>query len=144
VVADVFASAQNQRMTRTSSLRALSLSTLTALTLAVLGTTLGAAPAEARSSAALRIDGDEQISPDALTAREILRAERTNVVGVFQVCIDSKGDVADIAVVKSTSFRAYDTKIQRQIRTWKYQPVLLGGQPAPVCTMVTLIYQQKL
>jgi Gram-negative bacterial TonB protein C-terminal len=140
VVADVFASAQNQRMTRTSSLRALSLSTLTALTLAVLGAT----PAEARSSAALRIDGDEQISPDALTAREILRAERTNVVGVFQVCIDSKGDVADIAVVKSTSFRAYDTKIQRQIRTWKYQPVLLGGQPAPVCTMVTLIYQQKL
>lgn len=143
VVADAFASAQNQRMTRTPSLRALSLSTLTALTVAALATLTSATPVEARTSAALRIDGDEQISPDALTAREILRAERTSVVGVFQVCIDSKGDVADIAVVKSTSFLAYDAKIQRQIRTWKYQPVLLGGQPAPICTMVTLIYQQK-
>ncbi len=125
---------KTQRMTRSSSLRALlSLSLLAALT----------TTAAARDTAVRRIDGEPRISPDSLTVSEIQRADKQHVTGVFQVCVDSKGDVADIGVVKSTTYRAYDAKIQRQIRTWKYQPVLLDGKAAPFCTMVTLIYQQK-
>ncbi len=122
-------------MTRTAS-TSLALTALLSLsTLAALSTT-----ADARAQ---RIDGDKRIAPDTLTVAEIQRAAKTNVVGVFQVCVDSKGDVADIGVVRSTNFRSYDSKIQRQIRTWRYQPVLLDGKPSPFCTMVTLVYQQK-
>lgn len=104
------------------------------------------APAEAPIEAPLnvqRVQGDKLVTPDALTVAAILRSERRSVIGVFNVCIDSKGDVADINVVRSTRFPAYDAKIQRQVRTWRYQPVLLGGLPAPVCTKVTFVYQQK-
>jgi hypothetical protein len=122
-------------MTRSAS-TSIALSALLSLsTIAALSTT-----ADARVQ---RVDGDKRISPDIITLAEIQRSAKSNIIGVFQVCIDSKGDVADIGVVRSTNFRAYDAKIQRQIRTWRYQPVLLDGKPSPFCTMVTLIYQQK-
>lgn len=122
-------------MTRSAS-TSIALSALLSLsTIAALSTT-----ADARVQ---RVDGDKRISPDVITLAEIQRSEKTNVVGVFQVCVDSKGDVADIGVVRSTDFRSYDAKIQRQIRTWRYQPVLIDGKPAPFCTMITLVYQQK-
>jgi TonB family protein len=126
----------------------LSLSLLALSTFATTALTAGAADAHvaaaSANAAAQRIVGEKVVRPDTLTAAAIVRAELERVVGVFNVCIDSKGDVADISVVRSTSFYAYDAKIQRQIRTWKYAPVLLGGQPAPVCTTVTFIYQQQL
>lgn len=132
-------------MTRSTSTR-LASALLSLSTLAALSTAADARVVEQQQpprATVQRIDGDKRISPDHLTIAELQRSEKTNIIGVFQVCIDSKGDVADIGVVRSTNFRAYDAKIQRQIRTWRYQPVLLDGKPAPVCTMVTLIYQQK-
>lgn len=128
-------------MTRSLLSLSLSLSLLTSLSLL-------AAPAEARvnelpgAATVQRIGGDKHVVPDAVTVSAILRADLERVVGVFDVCIDSKGDVADVRVSHSTRFRAYDDKIQRQIRTWKYQPMLLDGRPAPTCTKVTYIYQQ--
>jgi TonB family protein len=124
-------------MTRTLLASALSLATLVSIT------TPSTAHA-AETSIMQRIDGNKLISPDALTVASIIRAEKTNVIGVFNVCIDSKGDVADVSMVRSTRFPAYDAKLQRQMRTWKYQPVLLAGLPAPVCTKITFVYQQKL
>jgi TonB family protein len=128
---------QIERMTRTLLASALSLATLVSIT------TPSTAHA-AETSIMQRIDGNKLISPDALTVASIIRAEKTNVIGVFNVCIDSKGDVADVSMVRSTRFPAYDAKLQRQMRTWKYQPVLLAGLPAPVCTKITFVYQQKL
>jgi TonB family protein len=90
-----------------------------------------------------RIDGNTKISPDVLTATQIARAGNPSVIGVFNVCIDSAGNVADISVLRSTEFSSYDAKIQREIRGWRYQPVTLDGKPSPACTVVTLVYQQK-
>jgi TonB family protein len=90
-----------------------------------------------------RIDGNKHIAPDVLTSAQIDRAGNPNVIGVFNVCIDSNGDVADISVLRSTAFSSYDAKIQREIRAWRYQPVMLNGKPSPACTVVTLVYQQK-
>lgn len=152
---------QIERMTRTLLASLLAVTSFTALTslsgdasARVLSRTPAAssvnpsteASAEAPIEAPLnvqRVQGDKLVTPDALTVAAILRSERRSVIGVFNVCIDSKGDVADINVVRSTRFPAYDAKIQRQVRTWRYQPVLLGGLPAPVCTKVTFVYQQK-
>lgn len=143
---------QIERMTRTALASLLAVTTVTTFTALtslagdasarVLSRTPAASSAEAPINVQ-RVEGDKLITPDALTVAAILRAERSSVIGVFNVCIDSKGDVADISVVRSTRFPAYDAKIQRQMRTWRYQPVLLGGLPAPVCTKVTFVYQQK-
>ena len=138
-------------MTRTLLASSLALLAITSFTTAA-DARVTTAAADARVTTAAtdapvtvqRVLGDKLISPDALTVAAIIRAERTSVIGVFNVCIDSKGDVAEINVMRSTRFPAYDAKLQRQIRTWKYQPVLLAGQPAPVCTKVTFVYQQKL
>ena len=43
----------------------------------------------------------------------------------------------------SSGFPAYDQKIQREMRNWKYRPFMVNGKAAPVCTAVTFIYQQK-
>jgi TonB family protein len=136
-------------MTRTLIASSLALAAITSFTTPADArvATDGAVAAETNLSAPVtvqRILGDKLISPDALTVSSIIRAEQTSVIGVFNVCIDSKGDVADINVMRSTRFPAYDAKLLRQIRTWKYQPVLLAGLPAPVCTKVTFVYQQKL
>lgn len=147
---------QIERMTRTALASLLAVTTVTTFTALtslagdasarVLSRTPAASSAGPSAEAPInvqRVEGDKLITPDALTVAAILRAERSSVIGVFNVCIDSKGDVADISVVRSTRFPAYDAKIQRQMRTWRYQPVLLGGLPAPVCTKVTFVYQQK-
>jgi TonB family protein len=128
-------------MTRSILSLSLSLSLLTSLSL--LGSTAEARVADLPApSSPQRIGGEKRVMPDAVTISAILRADLERVVGVFDVCVDSKGDVAEVRVSHSTRFRAYDDKIQRQIRTWKYQPMTLGGRPAPTCTKVTYIYQQ--
>lgn len=148
---------QIERMTRTLLASLLAVTSFTALTslsgdasARVLSRTPAASSVNTSANTSAeaplnvqRVQGDKRITPDALTVAAILRSERSSVIGVFNVCIDSKGDVADISVVRSTRFPAYDAKIQRQVRTWRYQPVLLGGLPAPVCTKVTFVYQQK-
>ena len=107
-----------------------------------------AAPAAAStglvtSSVPQRLEGNTRIAPEHLTTAQIERAGKPAVIGVFDVCVDRAGVVAEVRVVRSTSFSAYDAKIQRQIRSWRYQPVLLDGQPAAGCTTVTLVYHQK-
>ena len=134
---------QIERMTRTLLASSLALLAITSFTTAADARVTSAATLDAPITVQ-RVLGDKLITPDALTVAAIIRAERTSVIGVFNVCIDSKGDVAEINVMRSTRFPAYDAKLQRQIRTWKYQPVLLAGQPAPICTKVTFVYQQKL
>lgn len=124
-------------MTRSTFALALSLSLITSASLFT-----SAAEARTNDLSVQRIGGDKHVAPDAVTVSAMLRADLERVVGVFDVCIDSKGDVAEVRTTHSTRFRAYDAKIERQIRTWKYQPVLLDGRAAPACTKVTFIYQQ--
>ena len=50
---------------------------------------------------------------------------------------------AELNVIKASGFPAYDQKIQREMRNWKYRPFMINGKAAPVCTAVTFIYQQK-
>lgn len=51
--------------------------------------------------------------------------------------------MSSITQLKSTGFPAYDSKIKREMNVWKYRPFLINGKPAPVCTAVTFIYNQK-
>ena len=45
-------------------------------------------------------------------------------------------------MLKSTGFGAYDSKIQSEMRSWRYRPYMMNGRAVPVCTAVTFIYSQ--
>jgi len=52
--------------------------------------------------------------------------------------------VDEVALIKSTGYAKYDTKLVDAIRnTWRYKPYLVNGVPKAVCTRVTFIYSQK-
>ena len=90
-----------------------------------------------------RIAGNKNIVPDDVTKTEIQRSGKEKIVGSYKLCIDAGGRVTTINQLKSTSFGAYDAKIQREMRTWKYRPYMVNGRAVPVCTAVTFIYSQK-
>ena len=90
-----------------------------------------------------RIAGDKRILPDDDTAQQIARGGAGEVRGVVKLCLDSAGEVRSATVVRSTTFSAYDAKLTREMRGWRYQPYQLDGVATPVCTMVTFIYRQR-
>jgi periplasmic protein TonB len=92
---------------------------------------------------AQRIGGEKNILPDDVTKTEIQRAGKTKIVTSVKICLSATGSVATLNVIKASGFPAYDQKIQREMRNWKYRPFMVNGKAAPVCTAVTFIYQQK-
>lgn len=128
---------------KTSGMKNLFSRSLPLVVLATLAAPAAASSGPATSLAPQRVEGNPRIVPEHLTTAQIARAGKPAVIGVFDVCVDRAGAVTEVRVVRSTTFAAYDAKIQRQIRSWRYQPVLLDGQAAAGCTTVTLVYHQK-
>jgi outer membrane biosynthesis protein TonB len=56
------------------------------------------------------------------------------------MCITASGEVSTVNALKSTGFIAYDTKIIREMRDWKYLPYIYNGAETAVCTAVTFIW----
>jgi len=91
-----------------------------------------------------RIAGEKNIVPDDETKAEIARSNKDRIITAWKVCIDASGAVASTKALKSSGFAAYDAKIERAIKDWKYRPYTTpAGKPVPVCTAVTFIYSQK-
>lgn len=90
-----------------------------------------------------RIAGNKNIVPDEVTKTAIMRSGKDKIVGSFKLCITNGGQVSQIKKLKSTGFAPYDTKIEREMRGWRYRPYMVNGRAVPVCTAVTFIYQQK-
>jgi protein TonB len=91
-----------------------------------------------------RISGEKNIFPDDVTKTEISRSGKTRLMIPVKVCIDRLGAIAGVTIVgKGSGFSAYDEKLKREIRKWKYRPFSINGQPAPVCSIVQFVYNQK-
>jgi TonB family protein len=91
----------------------------------------------------LRISGDKNIVPDDLTKVEISRSGKGKIVTSYKLCLSTAGSISSVSVLKSSGFPAYDAKIQREMRTWRYRPYVVDGKASPVCTAVTYIYSQR-
>ena len=89
-----------------------------------------------------RIAGNKEIIPDDVTKTEIQRSGKDRVVGAFKLCITVDGNIQSVAQIKSTGFAAYDSKINREMRQWRYRPYQVAGKVVPVCTSVNFIYSQ--
>lgn len=104
-----------------------------------------AKPTQVQSSKldAFRISGNPRIAPDGDTAQQIARADTKEVRGTVKLCLSSGGQVSSVTVIKPTGFDAYDAKLEREMRGWRYQPYTVDGVATPVCTMVTFVYRQR-
>jgi len=92
---------------------------------------------------ALRIAGEIAIVPDPDTQRAIRAAGSPRLNGTFKVCITALGTIASVTMLKSTGSFHYDRRLERTMYAWRYRPFLVDGEPTPVCTAVTFIYEQR-
>jgi len=92
----------------------------------------------------LRIRGSINIQPDDQTKKKFKETAAKKMIGSFKYCIDTKGAVSSVSVIKPTGYDAYDQKIQRVIKDeWGYKPYVVAGTAVPVCTAVVFIYDGK-
>jgi TonB family protein len=93
-----------------------------------------------KSSRLTRIEGESQILPDPEDAQAIEQSGQ-GAVAIMMLCIDATGKVTQVKLFRSSGHPGYDDKIQRTMQEWGYQPVLINGEPSPVCTAITHIYR---
>lgn len=90
-----------------------------------------------------RIAGDKLIVPTDADKTMIHNSGQSRFLGSFKLCLDTRGEVANVAMLKSTGIFGYDRRIERTLYSWRYRPFLVDGQPTAVCTAVTFIYSQR-
>ena len=55
------------------------------------------------------------------------------------VCIDETGTVDDVALLRSSGFRAYDLNILEAMHGWRFAPYVVDDQPLRVCATRLLV-----
>lgn len=91
-----------------------------------------------------RTGGNPEIRPDEASRKQIIKDGKDKVVSSWKLCLDNKGVISTVSMLKSSGYPGYDTKIETTMRTtWTYSPYILNGKAVPVCSAVTFIYSQK-
>lgn len=90
-----------------------------------------------------RTRGSNMIAPNDRDKARIAKAGSPRLNGSFYLCIDATGAVASVARIKSTGLATYDTKIQREMEQWAFEPLTVDGTATPLCTALTFIYTQR-
>lgn len=92
---------------------------------------------------ARRVAGTMYIQPDHGTKLQMSRDQRRRVRATVRMCLSARGHVASTRLVRSSGYPGYDSLLLATMQGWRYQPYLVDGAPAPVCTHVTFIYDQR-
>ena len=90
-----------------------------------------------------RIKGSIMIVPDDAEKIAMIEHGVARVIHSSKLCIDANGAIGSVKLLRSSGLAAYDAKIHGQIRTWQYAPFMINCKPQPVCTSVTIIYNQQ-
>ena len=99
-------------------------------------------PTQIAARAATRTAGQAMIPPDDRDKVALAKADVTQVVAAFKVCVAETGAIGTVTQLVPSGLPDYDAKLLAGIRRWQYQPILDGGKPVPFCTAVTFIYTQ--
>ena len=59
------------------------------------------------------------------------------VAGTFRVCAAADGRVMEVSVIKSADPRV-DEDWMKTLKTWRYEPFVVAGNPLPLCHKVRL------
>ena len=87
-----------------------------------------------------RISGDPHIYPDTATVNEMRRAGQEVLHVSIEICIAATGEVTSVSIPRSSGYPAYDKKLAREIRTWRYSR-RTSDQPAPACRTIAFNYR---
>ena len=87
-----------------------------------------------------RIAGNERIMPPDSVRIAMHRNEQRRLEGTIKMCLDDRGFVTRLRTLRSTGFQAYDRKLMREMRHWRYHPYKVNGKPVPVCAPIVFIY----
>ena len=88
----------------------------------------------------LRVAGSQLLPATPAQRKAMVAAGKTRVIPSFKVCVDVRGKVSSITLLKTSGFPAYDALLTAGIRRWGYRPYRINGAAIPVCTAVTFIY----
>ena len=91
----------------------------------------------------LRISGETQIQANDNVKTEMRRDGKDEVKAMFKVCLDTRGEVGSLSMLRSSGYSAYDADLLAAMRAWRYRPYLVNTTAIPVCGVVTFIYGMK-
>jgi TonB family protein len=91
----------------------------------------------------LRISGETQVHPSAVTQNAMIRADVASLRAVFLVCVATDGRVAQASLRVATKYPEYDAALQAAIERWRYRPYTVGGAPVPACSTVEFHYTMR-
>lgn len=97
------------------------------------------APAE-RPNDQQRVSGDPHIYPDAPTVNEMRRVGHEVLHASIEICIAATGEVTSVSIPRSSGYPAYDKKLVREIRTWRYSR-RTTDQPGAACRTIAFNYR---
>lgn len=87
-----------------------------------------------------RLTGDPRIEPDP-DERSPLAPGKSSGRATVKYCVDGTGKVSAVKMLRSSGLPRYDERILRVVKTWTYRPVVVEGQPAEVCSVMTFVYR---
>jgi hypothetical protein len=86
------------------------------------------------------VAGETNIVPNEYVRDAIVASgTRTPLEMRCKLCIDIRGNVVIVELLKSSGYASYDAKVMWAMRAWKYQH-RTDGAAAPACTVVTTKY----
>jgi hypothetical protein len=91
-----------------------------------------------------RVKGSILIVPDDMDKWKMAERRLTRIMHSSKLCIDVEGHIASVTMLRASGLPSYDKMIHDRIKEWEYSPFEINGKPAPVCTAVTIIYNQPL
>lgn len=90
-----------------------------------------------------RIAGDPEIRPDRETQLAMVRDRVASTRITVKMCLSASGSVRSLDIIRSTGYPAYDARVLREMRQWRYRPFEVNGVPTPVCTAITIFYKMS-
>ena len=85
-----------------------------------------------------RRTGDLVIAPGDAARQAIAAAGTPLAVAVVKVCVAADGNVESDKLVKTSNVAAYDQQLLDDIKAhWTFEPVVINGSPATVCSSFT-------
>jgi hypothetical protein len=91
----------------------------------------------------LRVAGSKKLPATPSQRKAMVAAGKTRVLTSFKLCVDVRGKVSSITLLKTSGFPDYDALLTAGIRRWGYRPYRINGAATPVCTAVTFSYDSS-
>lgn len=90
-----------------------------------------------------RISGNVDIKPSDATRSAMNATGRTEFVATIKLCVNARGAVTSVHLLKSSGYADYDAAIRGEVARWRYRPYHKGNQPVAVCAPVRFVYRLK-